>query len=130
MKEITKYIAEDGTMFDDYEECHNYEKHIIADKFFPALKFFDSNGEELDPHKEDLASMYETHISYIKVVNPSYLSIFHDYLKREGYYFGVEDKNCSIFKGDILEFNGSEWCNFSERIRREDSLLQKMKESN
>lgn len=130
MKEITKYVAEDGTMFDDYEECRDYEERVIVDKLFPALKFFDSNGKELDLHKKNLVSMYEACISYIKVIDPSRLSIFHDYLEREGYDFRVEDEGRSIFKGDILEFDGSEWCNFSERIRREDSLLQKIKESN
>ena len=48
MQEVIKYVADDGTEFEDEADCFDYErKMLFADFFNRGLKTFDSNKQEL-----------------------------------------------------------------------------------
>ena len=55
MKEITKYIADDGTEFEDEDECLYYERTEKM-KTVKGVKFFFENGKEISDYEnlEDL----------------------------------------------------------------------------
>ena len=69
MKEITKYIADDGKEFDDEDECLDYERGIKIKKVY-GFKAYDRQGKEIFP-KNYVSDMddftYDAH--YIKVEN-------------------------------------------------------------
>lgn len=44
----TIYIADDGTTFDDYYECENYEESMKHPNLY-HITFLDSIGKELNP---------------------------------------------------------------------------------
>ena len=46
MKEITKYIADDGTEFEDEDECLDYERTEKI-KTMQGVKFFYGDGKEI-----------------------------------------------------------------------------------
>jgi len=48
MQEVIKYVAEDGTEFEDEDECLDYEKGmLLADFSSRGLRAFDDNKREL-----------------------------------------------------------------------------------
>lgn len=88
MKEITKYIADDGIEFDDEDECLDYERGIKIKKVY-GFKAYDLQGKEIFP-KDYVRDMddftYDVH--YIKVTNIQGWEEFEDLCNDEfGTYF-------------------------------------------
>lgn len=55
MEVITKYVANDGTEFEDEDECLDYER-VEGMKIVQGVKFFFENGKEVTDYSslEDL----------------------------------------------------------------------------
>lgn len=67
MKVISKYIAEDGKVFNSKKECQDYEKKIKF-KDTKNIKFFDVNGNLF----EDAESMFfHVYTNFYKVIIPT-----------------------------------------------------------
>ena len=48
MQEVIKYVADDGTEFEDEDECLDYErKTLLTDFSYRGLRAFDCNKKEL-----------------------------------------------------------------------------------
>lgn len=58
MTEITKYIADDGTEFEDEDECLDYERTSTM-KAIKGVKFFSEDGKEITNYSslEDLLDL-------------------------------------------------------------------------
>ena len=48
MIEYTKYIADDGTEFDDYEECQEYERKMELDELAEEVMALNRYGKPVD----------------------------------------------------------------------------------
>lgn len=79
MIEITKYKANDGTIFDSREECINYESKDVDNGVF----LFDSSYRKLNLN---LKEAYEN-IKYIYIL-PSYENAWAAHLKKMNLYDG------------------------------------------
>lgn len=52
MTEYTRYIADDGTEFDDYEECVDYEKKLEMDELKEEVIALDKDGKPVDDFRD------------------------------------------------------------------------------
>ena len=80
MREITKYVANDGTEFEDEEECRYYEM-TEGMKTIKGVKFFSENGKEITNYSslEDLLnSSY-----FIKITNENDFDKFEEIISDE-----------------------------------------------
>lgn len=80
MEVITKYVAEDGTEFEDEDECLTYER-TEGMKNLKGVKFFYENGQEITTYSslEDLLdSSY-----FIKITDEKDFSKFEELLYDE-----------------------------------------------
>ena len=100
MKEITKYIADDGTEFEDEDECLYYERTEKM-KTIKGVKFFFGNGEEITNY-----------------------SSLEDLLNRS-YFIKITDENDFDKFEEIIsdEFGGDYWADGWDSLRGETGLF-------
>ena len=70
MKVVSKYIAEDGKVFNSKKECQDYENGIRLKNFekIKNVKFFDVNGNLF----EDIEStLFHVYTNFYKVIIPT-----------------------------------------------------------
>lgn len=68
MKAVTKYVANDGKVFDSKKECRNYD-NMEKFKKINNIKFFDSNGEvykDIGP-----SNFYYLYLEFVKAIIPT-----------------------------------------------------------
>ena len=111
MKEITKYIADDGKEFDDEDECLDYERGIKIHKVY-GFKAYDRQGKEIFP-KNYVSDMddFVYDACYIRIenikgweefeelCNDEFGTYFYDGLdsiSETGLYFKDDDHDCWI----------------------------------
>lgn len=109
MKEITKYIADDGKEFDDEDECLDYERGIKILKVY-GFRAYDRQGKEIFP-KDYVRNMddFNYDACYIKVENirgweefeelciDEFETCFYDGLdniSENGLYYKDDDHDC------------------------------------
>lgn len=88
MKEITKYIADDGTEFEDEDECLDYERTEKM-KTIKGVKFFFENGKEISDYEnfEDLLDR----TFFIRITDKDDFDKFEEMLYNEiSYYYGTD----------------------------------------
>lgn len=110
MTEITKYIADDGTEFEDEDECLDYERTTSMKKI-QGVKFFFENGKEVTDYSslEDLLDRSY----FIKITNEDDFNKFEELLYDElgcsywadgwnslkgekGLFYYDEDRDCWV----------------------------------
>lgn len=57
MKEVVNYIADDGTIFEDEDECRGYERKMAIKSYF-GFKVFNYECEEIEPDPEAFDDIY------------------------------------------------------------------------
>ena len=110
MKEITKYIADDGTEFEDEDECLDYERTENM-RSIQGVKFFFENGKEITDYSnlEDLLDRSY----FIKITDKNDFAKFEELLYDElgcsywadgwgslkgekGLFYYDEDRDCWV----------------------------------
>lgn len=86
MEKVTRYIAEDGTMFEDECECELYEERLHVKEVFEPFSCYDRNGCLLDTDDENFDY---GDVRYILVKEDSY---------EDGSYMKLDD---FIFDGEL-----------------------------
>lgn len=100
-KEI--YIAEDGTEFDDKDECEEYEMQYAEE----ALKLYDDNGAPCENLDSCVYANLDTWVAVETLLNVcKYYGIDTSGIKEPGLY------TC------VYGIGNNSWCNLSEMIRR------------
>ncbi len=92
MTEITKYLADDGTEFEDKDECLDYErKQKLGD--LKGLKFYDSDFNELTIDQAENCEQLISDAYYIKCTDGNDLDNFKEVLDEE--YCGWSGFDCA-----------------------------------
>lgn len=128
MKEITKYIAEDGKEFDDEYECREYEIGLSFDLYKNVLKLYDKNNNEITLDtlrdcydfdaicyiviKEEKAYdwLYDTMYGYYGLTIPK-----HDDVEKENY-------NCAFY----YDFDYDKWISCKKKIEEHKKEIEKL----
>lgn len=111
MREITKYIADDGKEFDDEDDCLDYERGIKIKDIY-GFKTYDQRGKEIFP-KDYVSNMTEFSydVCYIRVENikgweefeklcidefDTYFYNGLDEISEKGLYYKDDDYDCWV----------------------------------
>ena len=127
MREITKYVADDGTEFEDEDECLDYERTEKM-KTIKGVKFFFENGKEISDYSslEDLVDRSY----FIKITDKDDFDkleeMVFDELHRHYWAYGWDDlkDKTGLFYYDEA-FDG--WLSWDEQY---DKLLEIRKKMN
>lgn len=78
MKEVTFYVANDGTQFDDEVDCMKYEASLIAE--LDGLKAYTSRLEEIELKDKDLDGLSDVIeiACYLKIVDANKATVLFD----------------------------------------------------
>ena len=87
MKVISKYIAEDGKVFNSKKECQDYENEIKLKEFkdIKNIKFFDENGNLFEDVESTLFYVYTNFYKVIIPTKEDYKAL-KELFNKEGYY--------------------------------------------
>ncbi len=86
MKVVSKYIAEDGKVFNSKKECQDYENKIKL-KDIKNIKFFDENGNLFENVEFDLFHVY-TNFYKVTIPTKEDYKALKELFNKEGYYLG------------------------------------------
>ena len=124
MKQIISYMANDGTIFDKYDDCAAYEKAENAKAAQGQLRFYDYDGELIADHTitDEEASACLDNCYYLFLGNDAAIKIADNigYLascstpKETGYWYYDS-------KEDI-------WTSFSKRIAELENELNTLED--
>lgn len=90
MKEITKYVADDGTIFEDEDECYEYELKLKITNLKDRVRLFDNTLTELPLTAENFEDYYyiaihdTTAIAEIKAICDDNPNIYHPWFPMRG----------------------------------------------
>lgn len=123
MKTIEIYVADDGTRFEDEDECLAYEERTKYDN--GSIIVLNGDFKFIDP-KNGFDNWIEESI-YIRIVNPLEAMSLMDYIK-ERYGYALPD--CEEFdEGDVWKYEYkegycAEWVNLTKRVKEEVAELE------
>ena len=104
MKVVSKYIAEDGKIFNSKKECQDYENKTKF-KDIKNIKFFDVNGNLF----EDVESiLFHVYTNFYKVIIPTKedYNALKQLFQKEGYYLsGISSEGTWYRITDMYEEN-------------------------
>lgn len=107
MKVVSKYIAEDGKVFDSIKECQDYEDGLRLKDFekIRNIKFFDVNGNLFENVESTLFHVYT---NFYKVIIPTKedCEALKELFSKEGCYLGEISSEGSWYRiTDMYEEN-------------------------
>lgn len=110
------YIADDGTEFDNEEECRAYEDSLKV--AFDSVVIFDENKNVLSHDWEEI----EGRDFYMVIVAAEPARELFDKL---GYYISFEKPKFEVHAGDVLAWDlySEEWYNVHDRIEELTRLI-------
>ncbi|MBQ6397391.1 MAG: hypothetical protein IJI06_04485 [Oscillospiraceae bacterium] len=113
------YIADDGTEFDNEEECRAYEDALKVS--FSSVVIFDENKNILSHDWEEI----EGNDFYIVIVDKPEAEKLFDKLSD---YISFEKPKFEIHAGDVLAWDlySEEWFNVHERIEDYMRLIHEL----
>ena len=106
------YIADDGTEFDNEEECQAYEDSIKHN--LEGVVFF-NDSKDILTELQDI----DYYTQFMLIVDPKKAKDLFDWLYD---YCGFAKPECDLRKGDVL-FYEDEWVSCSAEIEKCQSLL-------
>lgn len=128
MREITKYVANDGKEFDDEYECREYEIKVESKLYENTLYLYDRNGNRYST--TEMNDFYD--FDYITIIVIKSKGAY-DWLSDAMYdYYGLdimsreevekENYNCAFFYDDDID----EWVSCKERIDEYKKEIEKL----
>lgn len=127
MKEITKYIAEDGKEFDDEYKCKEYEIELGYNSCKDALKLYDKDNNKIELMLED--SYNFDYVCFIVIKSKEAYNWLCDSML--GYYgltipkhYDVEEENynCAFY----YDFDCDEWISCKKKIEEYKKEIEKL----
>ena len=107
----TRWVADDGAVFNDENECREYEENILKTKMNMKSRFYDANGEPLLPSKHTGIEIYQK-AQYIYLAEDE-AALVNDILEETDftepgiYIFGNSDfSDCFVNINDFLQVVG------------------------
>lgn len=103
----TQWVADDGTVFNNEDECREYEESILKAKMSMKSRFYDANGEPLLPSKHTGIEIYQK-AQYIYLAEDEAALVNDlleetDFTKPGIYVFSDSDfSNCFVNINDFL----------------------------
>ena len=116
MIEKTIYIADDGTEFDNEDECLRYESKIALSELGDRILFFDENRRPLELSCDNYEKCF-----YIVIKDESAISHFISTMEDEGY----SELPHSV---GVYEYNTytDKWVNLSEKVANIINLIKEL----
>ena len=119
MKEITIYVAEDGTKFNTEEECRDYERSLIT----VNAKLFDKNKKQIT-----INSLSEAY--YIILNDVASLETIDNLLYEEGEshisydnFFDIDELSYALeFAPQLVYYKGS-WCWWNAQMAQLEDIV-------
>lgn len=100
MEEITMFRTDDGKMFEDEDECYEYESELAANKVKGQIALFDVNRKPLPINPREVDGVFYARIDTEEAF---------DWFKRALYDRGSIDENLYWYgKPDIYIWDGNE----------------------
>ena len=122
MKEITKYIANDGKEFEDEDECRDYERKIMVIKGFIG---YDCNGKILDP-KDYCFYDWINEICYLRITDITGWNKFEEYCNNEEVFFDQGLENISENGLYFFDEDLGRWSSWDELYSKLDAIRKIM----
>jgi hypothetical protein len=113
MEEITMFRAEDGKMFNDEDECREYECELAADKVKGQIALFDANRKPLPLIPSQLDDTF-----YARIDTEEAFEWFKDTVYEQGsmidglYWYGKPD----IYIWDANTKIGDTWLSWNKIV--------------
>lgn len=124
MKEITIYIADDGTTFDNYTECCHYECECEFNKIgTDGIQFYDENGDILNMNFNNAEDIYNL-TYYINVTSENGIKILESLTDYYGFCFDIESVGFYIYLDDeFIDINNTKFYN-TFKIMKKIGLIE------
>lgn len=115
-----QYVAKDGTVFYDEDECKDYEINLISQKLEGIVKFFDEHYNYIgyDYHALEEAA-------FCVIVNYTRLPDYLAYLDYEGYELPQVKKPNTVYRWN---YRLDKWENMEEIAAEMNEAIQLVKE--
>ena len=123
MKEVTYWIAEDGTEFEDKCECEQYERQMILKEHKNDFVFYDFYKKPIP-----IEQATPDDICYILIKTPEAVKCVCDWFESDDCYAPFESRNFEQavglwFFGECEGYGNSDgWCKVEDEIERLQSL--------
>jgi hypothetical protein len=125
MKEITRYVADDGTIFEDEDECYEYELKLKIANLKDRVRLFDDTMTELPLTADSLEYYYYiaiydiAAIEEIQSICEDDLGIYHPWHRTTG--------DCKKELG-LYKYNVSDetWYNLNTVKKEIEKILEKI----
>ncbi len=107
MKVVSKYIADDGKVFNSKKECQDYENGLRLKDFekIKNVKFFDENGNLFENIESTLFYVY-TNFYKVTIPTKEACEALKDLFNKEGCYLGEISSEGSWYRiTDMYEDN-------------------------
>lgn len=122
MKELTIYVAEDGTRFNTEEDCRNYERSLIS----VNAKFFDDNKKQISTTSNSLLD----DACYIILNDVASLEIIDNLLDEESEPC-ISSSNIDWnelayaleFAPQLIYWNESDWCWWNDQMAQLEDIV-------
>ena len=121
MKNIIKYVADDGTIFEDEDECYEYELSLRVARLKDRVRLFDEEMNELQLTTENFENFYHiaiydvTAIAEVKAICEDELGVYHPWHRAMG--------GCKEERGLYMLREGTEWYNSNSAKEENEKIL-------
>jgi len=115
-----QYVAKDGTVFYDEDECKGYEANLISQNLEGIVKFFDEDYNYIGYNYEALEdAAFCIIVDYARL--PDYLA----YLDYEGYELPQVNKPNTVYRWN---YSLDRWENLEKIAAKMNEAIQQIKE--
>lgn len=115
-----QYIANDGAVFYDEDECMTYERNLAASNLEGIVKFF---GEDYNYLGSNVYAFEEAF--YCMLIDPERLPQYLDYLKAEGYDLPSVTEPNTVYRWN---FQRNRWENMMAIVEDLNDVIRMIKE--
>ena len=124
MKVVNYWVADDGTIFDDYHECEMYEHRKRFEKYKDDFLFFDCYKRQID--FENINDPDNVH--FIVVRTEQVADCIEEWFKERGYnspFCDCKHRIGTYVYGEHLDI-GEEWVKLEKQIAKMQILMDKL----
>ena len=123
-----EYISDDGKVFDNEEDCLDYENSLAEKEYIANIVFYDENGCVISKEEKRLEELIEES-SFINCFQHKQLKTFIEYAE-EGFGFMVDKKTLTKETTSLYySYDNYEWVDITphiESVKKQYKILEKM----
>jgi hypothetical protein len=121
MIEIKYYRADDGTEFEEEEDCLNYESGLKLQSVEGELFLYDCDGEPIPLNNAEIGE-----IEFIHCVTPRALDAFTQFYEIQGCYMPDELRNSETPMYSFYDYRDGVWNNLKEEYENLNRIAEIM----